>query len=513
MSNNYEKKSVNTVNLSKNLSIGIAIVCICLFSVGCHFSGNPYGIFEQQSDIGEIKYAGTTKYDSSLNEYHITGSGENIWGEKDAFCYIWKRIRGDVELTADICWFGKGKHEHRKAGWMIRQSLDADSPYVDAVAHGSGLISLQYRSTKGGPTEEIQSPIPAPATLKLTRDGDVFSLYVSKDGNTFHPAGAVCLALAEPVYAGLAVCSHNNTTTETAIFKNVEMKLKGVYKVEERVLESNLEIIDIETGVRKIIYSSYNHFEAPNWSRDGKYLLVNGKGKLFTIGVDGGEPKQLNTEFAVSCNNDHGFSPDGELIAISHHHKGVSLIYVLPSEGGTPRQVTESGPSYWHGWSPDGKTLAYCAERNGNYDIYVIPVTGGQELRLTDAEGPDDGPDYSHDGRYIYFNSQRTGVMRIWKMDADGRNQKQITFDEQYADWFPHPSPDGKWIVFLSYDRDVEGHPANKEVTLRIMPTSGDKPRVLTKLFGGQGTINVPSWSPDSKYVAFVSYRLAGANP
>jgi hypothetical protein len=200
-----------------------------------------------------------------------------------------------VELTADICWAGEGKHEHRKAGWMIRQSLDADSPYVDAVAHGSGLISLQYRLTKGGPTEEIQSPIAAPAALKLTRDGDVFSLYVSKDGNTFHPAGAVCLALAEPVYTGLAVCSHNNTTAETAVFKNVGMKLKGVYSVEKRVLESNLEIIDIETGVRKIIYSSYNHFEAPNWSRDGKYLLFNSKGKLFTIGVDGGEPKQLNT--------------------------------------------------------------------------------------------------------------------------------------------------------------------------------------------------------------------------
>jgi len=498
--------------LTKKLSIGIAIVCICLFSVGCQFGGNSYGIFERQSDIGKIKYAGTAKYDPVSNEYHITGSGENMWGEKDAFHYVWKRISGDLELTTDISWVGEGKHEHRKAGWMIRQSLDADSPYVDATVHGDGLTSLQYRLTKGGPTEEIKSPVSAPAALKLTRDGDVFSLFVSKDGNTFNPAGAVCLTLTEPVYTGLAVCSHNEATTETAIFKNVGMKLKGVYKVEERVLESNLEIINIETGVRKVIYSSYNHFEAPNWSRDGKYLLVNSKGKLFTIGVDGGEPKQLNTEFAVSCNNDHGFSPDGKLIAISHHHKGVSLIYVLPSEGGTPRQVTESGPSYWHGWSPDGKTLAYCAERGGNYDIYVIPVAGGQELRLTDAEGPDDGPDYSHDGRYIYFNSQRTGIMRIWRMNADGKNQKQITSDEQYADWFPHPSPDDKWIIFLSYDKTVEGHPANKDVALRIMPTSDYKPKVLIKLFGGQGTINVPSWSPDSKNIAFVSYRPAGAN-
>ena len=198
------------------------------------------------------------------------------------------------------------------------------------------------------------------------------------------------------------------------------------------------------------------------------------------------------------------------MLAISDQHKGTSLIYVLPATGGTPRQVTELGPSYWHGWSPDGKTLAYCAERNGNYDIYTIPVEGGQETRLTDAEGLDDGPDYSPDGRYIYFNSERTGAMRIWRMDSDGGNQIQLTNDDQYADWFAHPSCDGKQIVFLSYASDVKGHPANKDVALRIMSSSGNQPRVLTHLFGGQGTINVPSWSPDNKYIAFVSYRLVG---
>ena len=98
--------------------------------------------------------------------------------------------------------------------------------------------------------------------------------------------------------------------------------------------------------------------------------------------------------------------------------------------------------------------------------------------------------------------------MKIWRMKADGSEQQQITFDGEYADWFPHPSPDGKWLVFLSYDKSVQGHPPNKDVQLRIMPISGGRPKILTKLFGGQGTINVPSWSPDSKYVAFVSYRL-----
>jgi Tol biopolymer transport system component len=195
---------------------------------------------------------------------------------------------------------------------------------------------------------------------------------------------------------------------------------------------------------------------------------------------------------------------------MSHHHEGESLIYVLPSSGGTPRQVTDAGPSYWHGWSPNGQELAYCAERNSNYDVYTIPVKGGQETRLTDAEGLDDGPDYSPDGHYIYFNSERTGAMRIWRMDNDGTNETQITNDDEYGDWFPHPSPDGKWIVFLSYDSGVTGHPPNKDIALRIMPASGREPKVLTRLFGGQGTINVPSWSPDSKHIAFVSYRLVG---
>jgi Tol biopolymer transport system component len=177
------------------------------------------------------------------------------------------------------------------------------------------------------------------------------------------------------------------------------------------------------------------------------------------------------------------------------------------AEGGTPRQVTRLGPSYWHGWSPDGKTLTYCAERNGEYDVYTIGVEGGEETRLTTAPGLDDGPEYSPDGRYIYFNSIRTGTMQIWRMKADGSEQQPVTSDE-YNNWFPHPSPDGRWIVFLSYEKGVEGHPANKDVTLRLKPTGGGETRVLAELFGGQGTLNVPSWSPDSRRLAFVSYRL-----
>jgi len=172
-----------------------------------------------------------------------------------------------------------------------------------------------------------------------------------------------------------------------------------------------------------------------------------------------------------------------------------------------PKQITPVGPSYLHGWSPDKKFLVYTAERgDGNLDVYRIPSTGGQEVRLTNTAGLDDGPEYSPDGKYIYFNSVRSGTMQIWRMNSDGTNQVQITSDE-FNNWFPHISPDGKWIQFLSFSKDVkpDDHPFYKHVYLRIMPVGYGQPKVIAYLYGGQGSINTPSWSPDSKKIAFVS--------
>lgn len=225
------------------------------------------------------------------------------------------------------------------------------------------------------------------------------------------------------------------------------------------------------------------------------------------------EPELINTGFAQNCNNDHVLSADGQQIAISHGTKEdyKSRIYTLPITGGTPRLITPMAPSYLHGWSPDGKELAYCAERNGNYDVYTIPAEGGEETRLTTAEGLDDGPEYSPCGQYIWFNSVRTGLMQVWRMKADGSEQTQMTFDETRNSWFPHISPDGKSVVFITYykgDLEPGEHLANKNVELRLMPANGGEPKTLLKLFGGQGTINVNSWAPDSKRIAFVSYRI-----
>jgi len=466
------------------------------------------GIFDETGDVGTVRQAGAVVFDAGTGAYSVTGGGANIWGSEDAFRFVYRKLTGDASLTAGLRWKGEGQNPHRKAGWMIRQSLEAGSPYADAVVHGDGLISLQYRRVPGGPTEEIQAPVRAPATIRLERHADVFSLSLSRDGKTYQPVGSVSVALTDPAYAGLVVCSHDDSTTETAVFSNVDLKTLGTAKAEDRVVESTLEIISVQTGERRVVYRDRRHFEAPNWSRDGRYLLFNGEGRLYTIPVGGGEPKLLDTGVANRCNNDHGFSPDGQWLAISDQHDGPSRIYVLASTGGTPRLVTPLAPSYWHGWSPDGRTLVYCAERSGNYDVYAIPVEGGPETRLTTAQGLDDGPEYTPDGQFIYFNSERSGLMKIWRMKADGSVQEQVTTDPDYADWFAHPSPDGTSLVLLSYDKSVQGHPANKDMALRVTAVSDAKPRVLARLFGGQGTINVPSWSPDSRFVAFVSYRL-----
>ena len=281
-------------------------------------------------------------------------------------------------------------------------------------------------------------------------------------------------------------------------------------EITREMVASTLETIDVQTFERKTVFQTEAHIEAPNWSPDGVTLVFNSMGLLYRIPVVGGKQEQIPSGFAKRINNDHGISPDGKLMVISDQTEtGKSLIYSMSIEGGEPKKITLQGPSYWHGWSPDGATLAYCAERNGNYDIYTIPLEGGEETRLTTADGLDDGPDYSPDGKYIYFNSERSGTMQIWRMKTDGSEQEQLTTD-QYNDWFAHPSPDGKWIAYVSFGTDIppNRHPANKKVMLRLMDLETKEVRAMANLLGGQGTINVPSWSPDSNRLAFVSYNL-----
>ncbi len=469
------------------------------------------GLFEASTDVGDVGHPGGAEYDADDETYVVTGGGENMWFDSDAFHFLYKEASGDVALASDVVITGTGGNPHRKAGLILRQSLEPDAPYVDVVVHGDGLTSMQYREVKGGPTREIQSNVTAPRRIRIDREGEYVFMSVARAGEELRGAGgSTRIVLEDPYFVGLAVCAHDNDAREKALFSKVEFIGRTDDAAAEPVLESTLETVSIESMNRRVVFHTRGHIEAPNWSPDGSYLLYNSGGLIYKLPIEGGRPEVLNTGELTRNNNDHGISPDGTQLVVSDqsHEDRQSRIHVLPIEGGTPRLVTELGPSYWHGWSPDGKTLAYVGLRDGDYDIYTIPVDGGEETRLTSAPGLDDGPDYSPDGETIYFNSVRTGTMQIWKMNADGSEQSQVTFDD-YNDWFPHPSPDGRWIVFLSYEKDVEGHPANKDVMLRLMPANGGEIQVLAKLFGGQGTINVPSWSPDSEEVAFVSYRLA----
>lgn len=280
----------------------------------------------------------------------------------------------------------------------------------------------------------------------------------------------------------------------------------------ERDSISILETVEVNTGVRSVLQEFDHVIEAPNWTRDGRYLAYNSRGRIYTYELSTGNVKPLEAGFAIDCNNDHVLSPDNRQIAISHftYEDATSRIYILPIEGGSPTLVTEKGPSYLHGWSPDGKCLAYCAERDGQYDIYTISVEGGPETQLTNLPGLDDGPEYSPSGQHIWFNSVRSGLMQIWRMEVDGSNSVHMIKEDANC-WFPHVSPDGNWVAYIAYDKDEVppgDHPANKNVEIRLIPFTGGTSRTIAKLFGGQGTMNVNSWAPDSRTLAFVSYRL-----
>ena len=500
--------------MSKKSSFSIIVLACCALAPVVTLAQNinaRLGIFDAHGDVGTVLHTGSVDYNAARRTYTISGSGENMWLAQDAFQFVWKKISGDVILTADIVFLTKTGNEHKKAVLMLRQTLDADSVYADVALHASGLTSLQFRDEKGALTREIQSNISGPKRLRIAKHGEYVYMALSGGGEPKAAGGWIPIPLQGEFYVGLGVCSHDKDVVEQATFSNVALQ-ESPPPTARPALYSTLETVDIDSADRRVSYLDEGKFEAPNWTHDGSAFLFNRNGHIERLPVDGGEPVTIDTGLATRCNNDHGISPDGTMLAISDNSQEdhESLVYLVPIAGGTPRRVTQKSPSYWHGWSPDGKTLAFVGERNGDFDIYTIPVSGGEETRLTTAKGLDDGPEYSPDGKHIYFNSERTGHMQIWRMKPDGSEQEQVFYDD-LNNWFPHISPDGQWMVFLTYDASVTGHPENKDVMLRLMSLADKKITVLAKLFGGQGTINVPSWSPGSRRVAFVSYMLIPA--
>jgi TolB protein len=482
------------------------------------------GIFESSGDVGETPQKGKVEFNRSAGEYRITGGGANMWAETDAFYFVWKKLSGDVTLTADVRFVGAGTVAHRKAALMVRQSLDAGSAYADAAVHGDGLTSLQFRPTAAAITQEARSELKGPQRIRVERRGDRFTLYAGAPGEELKPAGPVTVSLQDPVYVGLAVCSHDANLLETAVFTNVKLETQPQASAARPAYGSKISIYDLRKKTVSAVYQTKETFEAPNWSHDGKYLLTNSGGRLFRLPVDGAgpaTPEAINLDPSLRCNNDHDFSPDGKQIAISASTASSrgSQVYVAPVDGSNPRLVVAAVPSYFHGWSPDGRMLAFVGQREGKYNLFRVPAAGGEEQRLTSNSPYDDGPDYSRDGKWIYFNSNRSGGWDIWRIPAEGggpgdSKAERVTSDES-EDWFPHPSPDGKWLVFLSFPKGTPGHNDKLDVQLRMIPMPGArikpaKPQELAAFFGGQGTINVNSWSPDSRRFAFVVYEPLG---
>ena len=491
---------------------GILLLMTLLFFLRVGYSQQKVGVFEGNEDVGNPLIKGSATYNDATQEYNMECGGKNMWGNNDQFRFLWKKIKGDFIISTTVRFIGKGTDPHRKIGIIARNELTANSPYADACVHGDGLTSLQSRHADTTQTAQIILPTNGAVNIELQRIGNTFIFSAATAGENYKTALKE-LVLNEEVYAGLFICSHNENVVEQAVFSNVRIIIPAAkdFRPYRDYIGSHLEVMDVQTGHRKILYSVPNSIQAPNWTTDGKHLIYNSEGLIYKFNLQTHTPEKLNTGNATQNNNDHVLSFDGKQLALSNYvgEKRISTLFTLPVTGSDkPVQITsvDSGHSYLHSWSTDGKKMIFTGQRKNQWDIWAIDIATKKETQLTNTPTLDDSPESSPDGKWIYFNSVRTGTMKLWRMKPDGSNAEQVTFDE-YNDWFPHFSPNGKWIVFLSYSKETNptDHPWYQKVYIRLMPANGGVPKNIAYVYGGQGTINVPSWSPDSKRIAFVS--------
>ncbi len=500
-------------SVSKHILISLLVFLSLNLSI---MAQSDIGIFSNYNNFSLTTIDQHPVYDAEKNEYHLKFPGEKEKNEYGNF--LWKKTTGNFIFDAVVDVEKSQSNKNSKTGLLLTTGLSSNSSYVAGVVYGDGKTALEYRKVKGGEIKLICSPRKNFSILRMERTGNRFVFLAAHRYEPFQKIAEVELNFDSSLQAGIFADKHKAMTNPVeVVFYNVNITIPAPLDFQpysDKFSGGKIEVLDIENLHRNVIFSSNTLIEAPNWTKDGKSLIFNSGGLLYRIPLSGGKEELINTGFADANNNDHGISPDGKYLAISHHDKNKpagknSTIYTLPVTGGQPVKVTEKSPSYWHGWSPNSEFLVYTAMRNEQYNVFKIKKSGGKEQQLTHTPYLDDGPEYTADGSFIYFNSNRSGTMQIWRMKPDGSKQEQVTFDE-YNNWFPHPSPDGKYLVFLSYPPDIEfgTHPFYKRVMLRLMSLQGSAPKVIAYLYGGQGTINVPSWSPDSKKIAFVSHSF-----
>ncbi|PJJ79102.1 TolB family protein [Mucilaginibacter auburnensis] len=469
------------------------------------------GIFEGQSRIGAT--TGKAVYEEQSQNYTLTSAGGNASVEDDPAYFLWRKIKGDFIITANVKFIPTvAANRYTKIGMMFRTGLDDHAKFIDVAKRGGQAAAMQYKTTVSG---EVKSNVSNPDVMQLERRGNVFRMWVAKQGDPFTVDSTTINYIEDEGYVGIFYVGAKTKGAAKVVFSNVRITVpaKVGFKPYTDYIGSNIEILDLATKNRRVIYQYNKSIQAPNWTRDGKKLLYNQDDLLYTYDLATNKATLLNTGDVKRNNNDHVISFNGKMLAISSFgprggpDNGRSIGYVVPITGGQPKRITTIAPSYIHSWSPDDKAIVFMSTRDGNSDIYSVSPEGGLETRLTTDPAYDDGCEYTPDGKYIYFNSARTGHMQIWRMKPDGSEQTQVTHSE-FNDWFPHISPDGKWIVYISFLQNEVGpadHPFYRHVYLQRMPVNGGKPEVIAYLYGGQGTINTPSFAPDGKHLAFVS--------
>ncbi|MDB5087895.1 MAG: hypothetical protein JWR09_1889 [Mucilaginibacter sp.] len=496
---------------NKALNLKLLMILTLLFSVNAVFGQQvALGDFDEQGDIGNAAIKGSAVYNKAAQTYLLSGAGKSL---NSQLHYLCKKIKGDFILNATVTFIGKSDKSEREAGIIATEQPDTSSRFVSGNVYDSIPIpaSMQFRKNKGEKIDHLSISSYRSMELSLERRGNIFSFSVAYYGENYKTVSKN-IELDSNLFVGIYIRSATENKLEKAVFSNVRIIIPAPNNFRPYIdyIGSHLEMMNVATGLRKIVYSLPGvSIQAPNWTRDNKQLMYNVNGKIYTYELVNGKIVKLNTGTINNLDGDHVFSFDGKMLGISGPVGNRETIYIMPANGSdNPSKITtgETGPSYLHGWSPDKTTLVFTGKRNNIFDIYSINIATHKETRLTENAVLDDGPEFTPDGKYIYFNSVRTGTMQIWRMKPDGSNQEQITFDE-YNNWFPHISPNGKWIVYLSFPKEIDpsDHPFYKNIYIKLMSASGGAPKTIAYVYGGQGTMNEPSWSPDSRNIAFIS--------